>query len=53
MAELGPAVRAPAPYTVPGVEPIAPAGRITSAYRGLVRALHPDAPHPVERGVSG
>ncbi|MEV8309751.1 J domain-containing protein [Streptomyces flavidovirens] len=32
-------------YAVLGVEPTASAGQITSAYRRLVRALHPDA-HP-------
>ncbi|MFD5102777.1 J domain-containing protein [Streptomyces albidochromogenes] len=43
MAGLGPSGRAPDAYTVLGVEPTASAGRITSAYRGLVRTLHPDA----------
>ncbi|MEV3988217.1 J domain-containing protein [Streptomyces sp. NPDC049837] len=32
-------------YAVLGVEPMASAEQIASAYRGLVRALHPDA-HP-------
>ncbi|MFJ9795532.1 J domain-containing protein [Streptomyces sp. NPDC101145] len=31
------------PYAVLGVEPTATAGQIASAYRGLVRALHPDS----------
>ncbi|MEU2181965.1 J domain-containing protein, partial [Streptomyces thermolilacinus] len=31
------------PYAVLGVAPTASAGEITSAYRGLVRALHPDS----------
>ncbi|GGX09821.1 J domain-containing protein [Streptomyces chryseus] len=43
MAGLDPSGRAPGPYAVLGVEPTASAGQITSAYRGLVRALHPDA----------
>ncbi|MGW0552452.1 J domain-containing protein [Streptomyces altiplanensis] len=42
------------PYAVLGVEPTASAGQITSAYRRLVRALHPDAnPGPGEPAVDG
>ncbi len=50
------------PYAVLGVEPTASAGQITSAYRRLVRALHPDAtpgtspgaaPDPGEPAVDG
>ncbi|MBT2507758.1 J domain-containing protein [Streptomyces sp. ISL-98] len=35
--------RRPGHYAVLGVEPSSSAGQITSAYRRLVRALHPDA----------
>ncbi|WP_274564683.1 J domain-containing protein [Streptomyces spiramyceticus] len=35
--------RRPDHYAVLGVEPSSSAGQITSAYRRLVRALHPDA----------
>ncbi|MGW7055453.1 J domain-containing protein [Streptomyces sp. NPDC054888] len=45
MAGLGPSGRRHDHYAVLGVEPTASAGQITSAYRRLVRALHPDA-HP-------